>query len=281
MQPAGVYRYTSIARPVDPRFPSNKAVLFAVPAAALLAALLSALGLSQSTGVASAALSTALAAFGAWALTRELSPDDDPAAFISMALAVAAQLWLGTASVLPVFVALVLARVVNRSTGMHARWLDSVLVTGFVIWAMSKLADPLLGVAACIAFFLDASLARPARFQLLFGMICLIASMALVVQDGVAMPALADAEGIAFWLGLGILSAFCIRLLTTARLISVGDMSGLPLNTPRVRGGMFVVALAAAQAPVLHGESAMNPLLWACLAGTVTGAVARTLAHRA
>jgi len=261
-----IYRYTAIARPVEPHFPTNKAVLLIVPIVALVAALLTMSGFGSGGSPGSAALGAALAAFGAWAVTRELAPDDNPAAFVAMALAVAAVLWLGPHSVLPLFVALFLTRIVNRTTGTDVRWTDSVLVTVFVMWASVTLEDPLLGLAACIAFFLDASLVRPARFQLAFGMICLFGSMLLVVRDGVAMPALAQLEGPLLWLGLLVLAAYLVVLFTTSKLASVGDVSGQPLNTPRVRGGMFVAGLLAAQAPVLSGEAGINPLLWACLA---------------
>ncbi len=266
-----IYRYTAIARPVDPRFPTNKAVLLIVPVVAILTALLAMLGFGGGAAPGSAALGAALAAFGAWAVTRELAPDDNPAAFVAMGLAVAATLWLGPHSALPLFVALFLTRIVNRSTGTHARWTDSVLVTAFVLWASVTLQDPLLGLAACIAFFLDASLDRPARFQLAFGMVCLLGSMLLVVRDGVAMPALAELEGPLLWLGLLVLTAFLFVLFTTSKLASVGDVSGQPLNTPRVRSGMFVAGLLAAQAPVLSGEAGVNPLLWACLASVALG----------
>ena len=264
-----IYRYTAIARPVDPRFATNKAVLLIVPMAALLAALLATFEFGSAATPGAAALGAALAAFGAWAVTRELAPDDNPAAFIAMALAVVAAVGFGPYSALPLFVALFLTRIVNRTTGTHARWTDSVLVTVFVMWASVTLSDPLLGLAACIAFFLDASLDRPARFQLLFGMVCLAGSMLLVVRYGVGMPALAELEGPLFWLGIAVLCAFLLVLFATSKLGSVGDASGQPLNTPRVRGGMFVAGLLAAQAPLLSGEAGVNPLLWACLAGVV------------
>ena len=261
-----IYRYTAIARPVDPRFPTNKAVLLIVPIVTLLAALLAISGFGGGEAPGAAALGAALATFGAWAVTRELAPDDNRAAFVAMALAAVAAVWFGPYSALPLFVALFLTRIVNRTTGTHARWTDSVLVTVFVMWASVVLSDPLLGLAACIAFFLDASLERPARFQLLFGILCMAGSMLLVVRDGVGMPALTELKGPVFWLGVVILCAFLYVLFATSKLESVGDVSGQPLNTPRVRGGMFVAGLLVAQAPAPSGEPGINPLLWACLA---------------
>lgn len=276
---SGVYRFTSIARPVDPAFPTNRAVLVIVPLAAALGAGLALSGLTEGAP-GGTALAAALASFGVWALTRELAPDDNAAAFVGMALAFLAIAVLGPVSVLPVFVALFLARIVNRTTGLPVRWTDSILLTGLVLWAMGAVDDPLIGIAATIAFFLDASLARPARMQILFGSVCLVASMVLVVRDGVGMPAMTELDGALFWVATVLIVAYAFAMFATSRLDSVGDVSRERLNVPRVRGGMFVTGLLAAQAPVIAGESALNPLIWTAMAGVVIGAVANLVVRR-
>ena len=249
-------------------------MLVVVPVAAALGAGLTLSGISEGSA-GSMALSAALATFGVWALTRELAPDDDPAAFVGMALAFLAIAALGPLSVLPVFVALFLARIVNRSTGLPARWTDSILVTGFVLWAMGAVNDPLIGIAATIAFFLDASLRRPARMQMVFGSVCLGASMLLVVRDGVGMPAVTGLDGARFWLAMALIVAYAFAMFATSRIGSVGDVSRETLDALRVRGGMFITGLLAVQAPVIAGEQGLNPLIWAAMAGVVIGAAAR------
>lgn len=271
MKPQGLYRFTSIARPVDPKYPTNRLVLIVAPAAVIAAVILDFLVLDR--GAVGVALSVALTTFGAWALTRELSPDDNAAAFVSLVLALAAQLAFGPAGVLPLFIAIFLSRIVNRTTGCPPRWFDSISITGLVIWASGQLGDPLLALAATIAFYLDASLAKPWRPQFLFGTICLGASMFFVVRDGVAMPALAQLDGLLFWALIVLLGAYSLVMFSTARLASVGDIDEQPLNVPRVRAGMFVTGLIAAQAPVLQGEETLNPLIWCAMAGVVIGAM--------
>jgi len=274
VQARGVYRFTSIARPVDPAFPTNRAVLVIVPLLAAAGALLAGFGFVDGS-VGDVALSAALASFGAWALARELAPDDNAAAFVGMAFAFLAIVVLGPVSVLPMFVALFLTRIVNRSTGLPARWTDSILLTGFVVWAMGAVGDPLLGIAATTAFFLDASLSRPARIQILFGGLCLAASMFLVVRDGVGMPAVTELEGVAFWAAMVLIVAYSFVMFGSGRIESVGDVSGDRLDASRVRGGMFVTGLIAAQAPVIAGEATLNPLIWSSMAGVAVGAVVR------
>jgi hypothetical protein len=186
---------------------------------------------------------------------------------MSLVLAVGARLVFGPVSVIPLFVALVLARIVNRSTGLWPRVVETMLLVGFVCWAMARLGDPMIGLAAALAFFLDASLARPARWQMVSGFACFLASLYFVLKDGVAMPALAGLDGAAFLACVAILSGFFLVLVSTRDVLAVGDVSGEPLNPARVRSGMFIVGFLAAIAPIYAGDRGFNPLLLACLAG--------------
>lgn len=279
MQPTGLYRFSSIARPVDPAYPTNRALLLLLPVLAIAGALASAAGVGKAPPP-SAALAAMLSGFGAWAVARELVPDDNPAAFVSLVLAFGVQLAFGPATVIPLFVALVLMRIVNRTPGMPPRWLEAVLLTGFVTWAMSRLGDPIIGIGATVAFYLDASLSRPARWQLLTGTACFLASLYFVLRDGVQMPAMA-VSGDA-WLALAsvVLLSFGFILLGTRDVLAVGDVSRTALDPARVRGGMFIALFIAAAAPVYAGDAGFNGLLLACIAGVVTSRVLARLRDR-
>lgn len=279
MQPTGLYRYSSIARPVDPAYPTNRALFFLLPVVAIAGAVASAAGVGQAAPLA-AALAATLSTLGAWAVTRELVPDDNPAAFVSLVLAFGAQLLWGPVTVIPLFVTLVLMRIVNRSPGMPPRWIEAALLAGFLTWAMSRLGDPIIGIAAAVAFYLDASLSRPARWQLLTGTACLLASLYFVLRDGVRMPAMA-VSGDA-WLAIAsvVLLSFGFILLRTREVLAVGDVSRTALDPARVRGGMFIALFLAAAAPVYEGDAGINGLLMACIAGVVTSRVLTRLRDR-
>ncbi len=273
MTPTGLYRFTSIARPIDPKYPTNRLVLILVPLATAAAVLVNVLVLKGDT--VSLALSVALGTVATWALTRELAPDDNAAAFIAMLFAFAVLLIAGPMSVVPLFVILFLVRIVNRTTGSPPRLFDSISITGLVIWASGQLGDPLIALAAMVAFYLDASLSKPARYQLLFGTVCLGASMFFIVRDGVEMPAMAELDGVPFWASVIVLGAYSIVTFSPQKLVSVGDIDEEPLNVPRVRAGMFLAGLMAAQAPVVASESMMNLLPWCAMGGVVAGAMTR------
>ena len=126
----GVYRFTSIARPIDPSYLTNKILLYILPVVGLVNA---ALAMFTDLGVAPlpAAINGVLVALVAWALTRELAPDFVEAAFVALAIAWLSNLAFGTSQVLPVFATILLLRVVNRSTGLPLTWFDTISVLGF------------------------------------------------------------------------------------------------------------------------------------------------------
>ena len=115
-----IYQYTSIGRPLDPSFPSNKAVLILLPAAALLGAVFGWFNGGEGLDILETALRFALVLFGSWALARELAPDDPVVAFISVFAALLAAMLVDTFGLLVVFGTLGLVRIVNRSTGLPA-----------------------------------------------------------------------------------------------------------------------------------------------------------------
>ncbi|MFW6084190.1 MAG: hypothetical protein ACODAA_03160, partial [Gemmatimonadota bacterium] len=75
--PERTSRLTSIGRSIDPSYPTNRAVLLLLPVAATVAGILAA---SRGAGLREMLLQAgggALAAFGAWAVAREIAPDDE------------------------------------------------------------------------------------------------------------------------------------------------------------------------------------------------------------
>ncbi len=179
-----LYRVTSIGRPLDPSYRTNLAVLVLMPVAALVAAVAAAIRGDGLGAIAAQALVGPTAAFGAWALARELAPDDNPAAFVSMALAFAASLTVASPSLLLLFATLGMVRIVNRTVGPPARLTDSLVVLGLILATAWITRSPVLPVVGAVAFALDASLEDGTRRQLAFAVLALVgAAVALGVVD--------------------------------------------------------------------------------------------------
>ena len=270
-----VYRVTSIGRPIEPKYPTNKAILLLTPVAALIASMVTLIQGDGGRASATGALVAFLLVFGCWALGREIAPDDNSAAFVGAALAFITVWWWPSPSLLLLFTAVALARIVNRTTGLTARLGDSVIVTALVIWTMVSLQNPLAGVAAALAFSLDAHMADPNRRQWSFAAVCLTAVVLqvwLTGSDNLEATFLPNPQ---YVIAAVMLLAFLVPTLSLRSVSSRGDVGGLALNPSRVRGGMLVVWLLALQAG-LKGPGAIEmvmPLL-AVMAGVVLAGLA-------
>lgn len=270
-----MYRLTSIARPVDPRYPTNLALLTVLPLLAVSSIGLSGL-LGLDGGPLRVALVSMLVGFAAWALTRELAPDDNAAAFLALALAWLAYLFFGTDSVLLTFVALFLVRIVNRSTGLPARPLDTLAVLALSTWAAISLEHPLIPLLAAAAFALNATLDNPQRYHLLAAALS-VAVFGWLIASG--HPLILARLTLPDWLVLVALAA--VNLWVISRIgepTSVSDVAAQRLDGVRVRAGLLLGFLLGVQALVADGRDAwLETPTWACLSAVPLSLFARRL----
>jgi hypothetical protein len=267
-----IYQYTSIGRPLDPAWPTNRAVLVLLPLAAVLGAVL-AWGESVSLpGILAAACRFALSIFVAWALARELDPDDASAAFISLGLGLLVAIASGSPGLLTAFATLGLVRIVNRTTGLAARKTDSLLVLLLSIGTIYWTASPLFGVAAALAFALDGSLKDPLRHQWVFALVCLGGTVVYMVDHGPGPGPVGVPDSLFEWLSVIFLVMFALYLLLTRRVQSQADVGDRPLDLNRVRGGMTVGLLAALQG---LGRPETVAVIVAAIAGICIGMAVR------
>ena len=275
-----VYKITSIGRPVEPKYPTNKAVLVILPLAGLLTFGFRYLVVGESSGGAllSVALVSMLVAFGSWALARELAPDDNPAAFISMGLAYVVCLLGFGGGLLMLFVALALTRILNRSTGLKPRTSDSVIVTLLVAWAAFEYDTPLIAAVAALAFILDTRLDAGENRQWPFAILCLSVFMILAFQFGLnfEMPELPKSAN--DYIVPFVLVAFMLAIFFVKSVNAPGDIDGVPLSLSRVKAGMLVALLLTLVLCFTKEDSVRQaPLLIATLAGIPVGLMLRNI----
>ena len=242
-----IYQYTSIGRPLDPAWPSNKAVLVLMPLAAVVGAALEWADGGTLSAVMLQAMNLALALFLSWALARELDPDDQTVAFISLAAGVLVGMLLDSPGLLAAVATLGLIRVVNRSTGLPARKSDSVVLVLLTITVIYWTGSPLFGGVAALAFVLDGSLKEPLHHQWVFALVCLGGMIVYLVDHGGGLGLPGTPDSLFEWLSVLFLLMFALDILLTRRIRSRGDINDRPLLVGRVRGGMAVGLLAALQ----------------------------------
>lgn len=273
-----MYEITSIGRPLDPGYPTNRAVLLLLPLAAVVAGGLAAAGGAGIAGVLGQAAGGALAAFGSWALAREIAPDDEIAgAFGAVALGFAAYL-VFEAALVPVFAALFFARIVARTTGLAATGLDSLLVTVFTLFAAWRTGNPWPAAAGAVAFVLDAVLAPGLARQWLFAGLCAAGVVALS-SAGLAPNVVPLQPDLVPRTAATIIVVGAIALIAATRDVAArADATDEPLSVARVRGAQ-VVTLLTALAWAASGSAGVEAggLVWATLAAASLGATWRRL----
>ena len=269
-------RRFALFRPLDRRYPTNLAVMILAPLAGAIAGAIAFRRTGVSLEIMESILRGALTAFGGWALAREIAPDDNPAAFASMALAFLAHLFFPEASLLPLFAALMFARIVNRSVGVPATPVDSAAVMLLAAWAGYTTRHPGPLFVSAIGFGLDAVLAPPLRRQWLFAALSLSAGLAWLISGKIRPPSITGGDIALALPVVALVVAYGVVIAFTRKIRSVADLTGDPLSVHRVRAAMALTSLMGIQG-ALTGAIAPTPstLIWAVLAGLLLMTIVR------
>ena len=268
-----LYRFTSTPRVIDPRYPTNRAVLLLLPPAAGVAGAMAWLQGSGVVVIGEAAFFGVAVTVGGWSLARELVPDLERSAFVSLVATFGAFLAVESSSLLLLYTAVFLVRTVNRSVGLPPRWIDSALAAALAVWAAWSGAFPGLGLVVALALGLDASMTERLRRHWLFAGICLAATWLCLDRQGLgwspeSLPATSAG------LVLVVAVAYGLTMWRTRAVASVADVTGARLSSARVRAGMAVGLLVGLQS-LTRGQAGLQAaaLVWAVLAAVPLGAL--------
>jgi hypothetical protein len=174
---AGLTSITGIARIIDPRLRTHQ---FHLAVATLGGLILLAVELEKNGSIADAlspAVNAGVTVFLAWAIAREIDPDEARTANLAAVLAVVGRLLTGPGHLAALFMLLLATRIVVRSTGLKPTLLDGLVflpaaaflagrtVTGWLAaltlaYALAhdhRLPDPTKGYSLIAAFVVSAT----------------------------------------------------------------------------------------------------------------------------
>jgi uncharacterized membrane protein YiaA len=261
-----IERLSSITRSIDLNYPTNRIIVEIT-----LLFLLGTAGFQLILGKAiSSALYSGLIAgasvFLAWAFARELDPDNELSAFFAAFLGCAGFLFFPSPFLLALFLEILLIRIVNRSTGLPSKTSDSIAVLLLSGWISSQ-GNWIFGLFTALAFFLDSFLPEPNRQNRIFGLIAFIVSLLAFIRTPGKESILLDAE-----VGLFILAAvllFIPHVLSSRKIKSRGDLTGIPLDSLRMQAAQLTAMLSAGLSAVLGGVTGAESLmpLWGAILG--------------
>ncbi|MCJ7682426.1 MAG: hypothetical protein MUP70_16985 [Candidatus Aminicenantes bacterium] len=218
-----------------------------------------------------------LSVFLAWALSRELDPDHDIAAFFGSGLALAGVLVWGPPGFLPVFWMLLMLRVINRTTGLPASLMDSLVLIALSVWLVLKVNWG-FGLLTAAAIACDELLLPRKKRQPSFALLPVIGTVILLIvkPDVLGLPAGLFRPG-----GAAVLmSLFFLPVLVGVRSFqSRGDLTGEPLNLPRVIAAQFLGLITGIWMAFWNGFSGIHTLLpfWSAVLGATMFALFKIL----
>lgn len=264
---ARVEDFVHLGRAVDWDYPTNRAITLVCGGVLVVVALFH---LFAGAGLDAVwiALSAAMATFFGWAITRELDPDREYAAFLGAAFALLLVLLLPGVDLAAQFWLLLVLRLANGTPGRTPRIFDQVIVLSLTAWGAIH-GHPEVGLWAALAIVVDGfggwslgihltaaalalalvpvGAALSPQIGLPFGdrpldslVDALLLPFAMLAEGTGATSAEQRAMGLALAVGAVL---FGLRAVLLPPPISVGDGSGRRLDPRRVAAARLLVVL--------------------------------------
>ena len=263
-----ISKITAIARPIDSNYPTNRAIALLALAVIVGGTVLRLIAGANFMQSISWGVAAGLAVFLAWALARELDPDHALSAFVAAGLALIGLFFFDLPGLTVLFWMIILLRIVNRTAGLPATILDSLLVLGIGSW-LTLQGNWVYGLMTALAFLLDSQLSPPHRRHLLFAAIALLVTVMLFFFDG-SMPRVGESSP-AIVLAVLVMSALFVPVIIVSRkLKTVGDQTNEPLDPRRVQAAQGIALLTGILRAWWNGYPGLVSFmpLWAAMVGT-------------
>lgn len=234
-------KMTGIGRPIDFDYPSNRAVFFLTLAVIGIGTGYRLIGgrgvfLGVLWGLGAGA-----AVFLAWALGRELDPDNNPSAFIAAGFALIGIFFWGIPSLAILFWLLIGVRILNRTTGLAPTVLDSLVFLGLGI-GISYKGNWVVALFTVAVFLLDSYLLQGKRRSLFFALVSAVAFAASLIWREEFWSGM-DFSGLSFGAALLISVIFLPVILGSRQMDSEMDNSEEKLIPIRIQAGQVLSVL--------------------------------------
>lgn len=232
--------WTHLGREFHPRYMTHRRVILIGLLALIWGALVAGLRGSGGFPAAWAGAATALAAFLAWAIGRELDPDHAQSAILAGVASAALQPWLGPASLGGLAWFLITARIVNGSTGLPPKGTD--MLAHFTIAAAAAwTGGALLAAVSGLAVALGAVIHQRPRWHIGAALLNVAAAVTLASRSGWMSGAQPDILP-ALLFGAGLLAASWF-VGKSGAISTTGDYGTQPLARRGVQAAFALAAL--------------------------------------
>ena len=272
-------KVSAIARPVDLRYPTNRAIAVLVVVVVVGESVRQLLMGTAWVACGRLGMGLGLAVFLAWAICREIDPDRDLSAFVAAGLALVGTATCGLPGLGILFWLLLSVRIVNRTTGLPATRLDSLGVLSLAAW-LSVSGTWQFGVIATIPFLLDATMAPQHQRHLAFGIVTFVVAATAAIWSGV-VRSLSAAHLMSGAAALILCLLFVPVIRSAGSVRSLADDTQQRLSPSRVRAGQMFALLAGVTAAFWVGTEGLLLLLplWAAVVGAAGFLITKSVAQ--
>lgn len=275
-----ISNFTSLARVVDPRYPTNLAIIvLSTIAGGALFLLKIYQGVDFSTSIVSTAV-LALTVFLTWALGREIDPEHELAAFAGLFLVIPGYLFFPAPNLIAVFTTLLLLRFLIRTTGLTPKFLDSIAISGFGIWLVFR-GDWIFGFLTAAVLFLDTRLSGPKKTNLYFsGIVFILTIISLFILEPAALRLeILSAE---LFFVIGVILLFIPLIVHSRGTQVVCDFPREKIDPLRLQTGQIFAIISATIVWLFQGRNGIFDLIpvWSSIIALSITYLATTLLNK-
>jgi hypothetical protein len=262
---------SSLARVVDPRYPTNLAILIIATLAGggyLIYNLYAGTDLLSAFG---AAFVFAVGIFLTWALGREIDPEHELAAFAGLLLFIPGFLVLGAPDLIMLLTILLLVRMLNQTTGLQPKFLDllAIIALGSVLLVRGAW---IFGFFCTAAFILEAWLGKLRNRYLVLSALMALLTLAsfLIFKPWIPSTGIPLAQ-VGFVISVALV--FIPLVLHTRKIEVICDYQPERLKPVRVQAGQVFAFSSAILVWIIAGYSGIIALLplWSSFIGLSVG----------
>ncbi|WP_340819322.1 hypothetical protein [Methanolobus sp. WCC4] len=266
------HKITTIGRPLNPGYFTNKLIIIITVLTFIIHTILTIVTLFNSAHEETnytnliTGFRAGLLVFLLWAISRELDPDKEWGAFVTVSLALVFMVFFEIPSILPFAWFLLILRMTNHSSGMPAGIMDSFLVAT-IGTILAYYVSGIYGILTAMTFISDSQLNDPAKYHFPIGALMLIVSAGICFRQG---GTIFDQTLESMFFVLSGIILFLPAIIWPGKLESVGDRTNEPLDPARIKMGKVMGILVFLGVLTMPAEAslALVPFIFCIFAGT-------------
>ena len=262
-----ILKMIPLGRIIHPKYKSNLILMIIIPVLGIIAGAYSFFTGNEIRIAFQAGFWMGLAVFQAWAVAREIDPDNDWSAFVAVAVMVIAMFVLDfpVYAIIDLVMMMLFLRLVNGIIGVKISRNDAIKMLVLVL-IVAFFDNWILGLVAACGFLLNAIMSQPERSHLAFAG---VAVLIVIVRGIVNLGPMGSMSPPYLIVTIPIGIFYIVTMFANRSVSTKTDIKSMPVDIKRVRAAMALGLIAVIILALWRGDAgvlAMSPL-WAAMLG--------------